>query len=369
MAIGTVVTYAGESAAPPDSHEASTRREIAQRLAALKGVAFGGEFDPGRRYERPLYSVPGETLIRGEITEALEIAGEGDFFGGAVRTVHHASKAITHPLMPGATATPADWPAAFAAQVRRVALGGYTAFAREDVRRAAREMLRTGPVRLKQVNARGGRGQAVATSPGECEDFLKDVDDTALQTFGLVLEEHIEEVTTYSVGKIAVDDLLVTYCGTQSLTRANDGAEVYGGSSLLVVRGDFDVLLARDLNPDYREAVEKARLYDAAADAWLPGFLASRRNYDVATGTGSDGRRRCGVLEQSWRMGGASGAEVAALEAFRADPSRDSVSSRCVEIYGDLVDLPPQAVLYYKGTDPKAGYLTKYTTACAADEG
>ena len=46
------------------------------------------------------------------------------------------------------------------------------------------------------------------------------------------------------------------------------------------------------------------------------------------------GRRRSGVLEQSWRAGGASGAEIAALEAFRADPSLPSVRAITREVYG-----------------------------------
>ena len=45
-------------------------------------------------------------------------------------------------------------------------------------------------------------------------------------------------------------------------------------------------------------------------------FFASRRNYDVVAGLDARGQRRCGVLEQSWRVGGASPAELVALAAF-----------------------------------------------------
>src|SRR5499427_910266 len=65
------------------------------------------------------------------------------------------------------------------------------------------------------------------------------------------------------------------------------------------------------------------------------GFAASRRNYDVAQGIGADGRRRSGVLEPSWRIGGASSAELAALAAFARDPSLKIVRASHLEEYGE----------------------------------
>ena len=51
-----------------------------------------------------------------------------------------------------------------------------------------------------------------------------------------------------------------------------------------------------------------AMIDDAAATECFPGLVASRRNYDVAQGTNARGKRCSGVLEQSWRLGGATGA-------------------------------------------------------------
>jgi hypothetical protein len=64
-----------------------------------------------------------------------------------------------------------------------------------------------------------------------------------------------------------------------------------------------------------RLAIQQAQVFDRADEAY-PGFYASRRNYDIAQGLDSDGKPRSGVLEQSWRMGGASSAEMAALQSF-----------------------------------------------------
>jgi hypothetical protein len=76
------------------------------------------------------------------------------------------------------------------------------------------------------------------------------------------------------------------------------------------------------------------RYHQAVIDCY-PGFFASRLNYDVAQGTvNARCAWRSGVLEQSWRLGGASGAELAALEHFHADPSAWSVHASTHEAYG-----------------------------------
>src|SRR5256885_1924361 len=67
--------------------------------------------------------------------------------------------------------------------------------------------------------------------------------------------------------------------------------------------------------PRLRIGVGQARSYDQAVSEY-PGFLVSRRNYDVAQGVDNEGQWRSGVLEASWRSGGASTAELTALTAF-----------------------------------------------------
>ncbi|HZH06086.1 MAG TPA: DUF3182 family protein, partial [Lautropia sp.] len=72
------------------------------------------------------------------------------------------------------------------------------------------------------------------------------------------------------------------------------------------------------------------------------------------------GKVRSGVLEQSWRIGGATGAELAAFEAFQGDPGLQSVGASTTEIYGDLQGVPDDAVVYFRGVDDKVGPLTKF---------
>jgi len=131
----------------------------------------------------------------------------------------------------------------------------------------------------------------------------------------------------------------------------------------VVARGGFEALDRLPLAEPVRMAVEQARAYDAATRVFA-GMFASRRNYDVVQGLDARGQRRSGVLEQSWRIGGATGAEIAALEALQADPGLEVVRASTYEIYGaSQPPPPPHAIVYFRGEDEEVGWLTKYAVA------
>ncbi len=305
--------------------------------------------------------MPSDTLVGFDSAMALGIRSEDDLFGGVVPHRFVATKAITHPLFDAQSAAPAGWVPEFAQAVAASVHEGFSAFSREDAQRAGTSLLERGPVRVKRTLGIGGHGQYVVKAKADLPDVLDTIDAGELSTSGVVLEENLDDVTTHSVGQVVVAGLLATYCGTQRLTTNNRGLEVYGGSDLFVARGDFDALLRYPLADPVRLAIAQARDYDAAARACFPGFFASRRNYDVMQGIDARGRPRSGVLEQSWRIGGASGAEVGALEAFHADPGLQAVRAVSVEIYGESPSPPEDAVVYFRGVDARVGPLTKYS--------
>ncbi|MFQ6749070.1 DUF3182 family protein, partial [Bordetella pertussis] len=105
-----------------------------------------------------------------------------------------------------------------------------------------------------------------------------------MRRYGLVLEEHLEDISTYSVGVAQVGVHLASYIGTQSLTLDHAGLEVYGGSDLWFVSGPLPALLQLELDAPRRTALEHAMRYDEQAFACYPRLYASRRNYDVARG-------------------------------------------------------------------------------------
>jgi hypothetical protein len=357
---GVVVTYSGKDADRVRGHEAVTWVEVGKILAALKGYAFAGEYDPSRRYPGRVYFVPSDTLVGIEPARALGVDTEDDLFGGVVAHAFAATKVITHPLIDSGAYAPEGWSHGFARRVQDVVLSGFTAFTQLDARRAGAQLLEHGPVRLKRARGSGWRDQTVVAGTADLEAVLSAFDNAELSRHGLVLEQNLDHVTAYSVGQVRAAGLLATYCGTQRATADGGGAAVYGGSDLLLVRGDYDSLLGLNLGPEVRLAIRQARTYDAATEE-LSGLIASRRNYDIARGIDGEGCVRCGVLEQSWRIGGASGPEVAALQAFRADPMLRAVRAWCIETYGRSEPLPPGAILHFCGADERVGLITKYT--------
>ncbi|WP_369987221.1 DUF3182 family protein [Pseudomonas xanthosomatis] len=338
-------------------HEHAVHLKLADGLARLLGVERHDAVQPsvhGKRY----YYVPTETLFEMSGQTPPGIDDEGDLFGGLVSYPHMATKAISHPLPAGATSPP-GWTDAFARQASDALLRGYSVFSKADARRAAALLLRNGKVRLKPVQATAGRGQQVLEHIGQLETLLAPMHDQQLALWGLVLEEDLSDVETFSVGQVRVAGLTLSYHGTQQLTRDHQGCEVYGGSDLIVVRGGYDALLQRPLQDHLRLAVTQAVAYEQAAETHFPTFVVSRRNYDIARGRDAKGHLRSGVLEQSWRIGGASSAELLALQAFADDPALQQLRASTHEVFG-TAQLPADATLFYQGDDSELGQLCKY---------
>lgn len=356
---GAVVTLANRPREP--LHEKAVHEQLARRLAALQGLTFLGEYDRDAVYSQPLYFVPSGTIVGTQAARELGLDGEDDLFGGVVPQPFVETKAITHPLVRPDADAPYGWSRDFVSRVIGSVLPGYSVFSLNDAREAGRRLLHEGAVRLKPVRATGGRGQERITTVQSLDQALEHVDEKELAEYGLVLETNLEHVTTFSVGQIRVAGSTVSYYGTQRLTPTNSGDTVYGGSDLVVSEGDFGALLAIDLPEKARLAVSQAQVYDDAASACFRGFFASRRNYDIAQGIDGRGRAWSGVLEQSWRIGGASGAEIVAMEAFRQG-AKGAVRASTVEVYGESQSIPENATVLFRGEDAEVGFITKYVT-------
>jgi uncharacterized protein with GYD domain len=342
------------------THEVAVQQKLAEKIARLLGATFSGNYDPALHKGPGIYYIPSDTLIGKGEGDALNIRTADDFFGGLIDHPFMATKTISHPLLKNATARPAGWSERFFDEAADAVLTGYSVFNAADARRAGRELLKNGPVRVKPVLATAGRGQVVVTSEADLDNAIGAQDIVEVEEWGLVLEEDLTDVITYSVGQVQVAGMMVSYHGTQSLTDDNDGETVYGGSQLWLVRGDYNELLKVDLEDDVRRSITQAMSYEKAALDCFPDFLASRRNYDIAHGTNARGEVCSGVLEQSWRIGGASPAEVEALVAFAADPALQRIAASSHEIYGQTT-LPADAHVLYEGDDPDVGLISKFT--------
>ncbi|AZE80828.1 DUF3182 family protein [Pseudomonas synxantha] len=354
-----VVAHSTREGAP--QHEVETNRALARWLAQILGLKFGGSYDSDLHAGRDLYLLPTQTLVGPAQARELNIKGPEDLWGGYVDHDFICTKAISHGLLSPEAKAPEGWSPVFCQRVRNVVLDGLSVFGLEDARPAATRLLYSGPIRLKPVHACAGRGQEVIHSLDEFDAILARPEASKMFSEGVVLEQDLHDVVTHSVGQSFIGDHVFSYCGEQYLTQDGQGEEVYGGSNLLVVPGYYEDLLNLNLPEDVREAIEQAQVFDNAADEAYPGFYASRRNYDIAQGLDNDGQRRSGVLEQSWRMGGASSAEVAALQSFINNPDLKAISVSSVETYVEQA-LPADAIEVYRGPAENSDFLLKYVT-------
>ncbi len=355
-----IVHTLGPEADNPRNHDSVTRAAIARRVARLKGYRFGGEFARGAQTRTHVYFVPADAIVGMDDASTLGIRADDDLFGAVVPHAFVATKTITHPTYDARCVVPQGWSAEFAERVAGSVLDGYSAFARDDARRAAAPLLARGTVRVKRARGTGGRGQWIVREASELASAVDGIDAEELATLGVVVEQHLHDAATYSVGQVRVAGIVASYWGTQRTTPNNAGSDVYGGSELHVVRGGFDALLALPLSANVRTAVAQASCYDAAAFACHPRMFASRRNYDVAQGIDGSGQLRSGVLEQSWRIGGATPAEVLALEALADDSTLRDVHVSTVELYGACDAPPADATVFFRGIDARVGAITKY---------
>lgn len=347
---------------PSDSgvsqHELGVHHVLGRKIAAQLGIRFLGEYEAATHGEGRFYFIPSDTLIGADQRRALGIGGPDDFFGGAIAEPFMATKAITHSLPEHARHVPEGWSSDFSSEVASAILGGYTVFDLADAQLAGEQLLERGTLRIKPVLGKAGRGQEVVHDRQSLAEVLASQAPEEVATWGLVLEENLTDVVTFSVGQVLVAGQVASYYGSQRLTRDNTGEEVYGGSDLTIVRGDYEVLMRLEMPEAIRLAVAQAQVYERAAFAAF-GLCASRRNYDVAQGMGSQGQQRSGVLEQSWRIGGASAAEIFALEAFAGDPQLKCVRASTYECYGESRP-PDDAVPLYEGEEPEVGRISKY---------
>ena len=130
----------------------------------------------------------------------------------------------------------------------------------------------------------------------------------------------------------------------------------------MCVRGGWDALENLRLTKNLRLAVRQAKIYDQAMEAYQ-GFTASRRNYDVGQGTDDRGNWRSGVFESSWRVGGATAAELLAIKSFLEDPSLLTIRVCHREEYGRDGMAPDGSIIHFQGDDPVAGPVIRYTIA------
>ena len=332
---GVVVAYVSDQQAHASEHERITQAEFARRLAALKDYEAGGLYEPRRPCPGRIYFVPGITLTRSQAA-ALGIRGPDDLFGGVVPHAFVATKVISHPLVrPDAAALP-GWNPAFGAQVGERC---WPAMPLSITTMRAEPAI--GCSKAGRCASSRSAPPAAAASGGarrrlELQRQLEAIDPGEVVTHGAGARRKPERRPHHqrrpgegrrSHGKLlrpAAPD--AQQPGERGLRRLRPDR----------VRGDFDALLAQDVPPEIRGGDRAgAALQRGRRSLATPASLPRATTTTSSLGRDAAGRSRSGVLEQSWRLGGATGAEIAALEVFRDQPGRNRVRASAIEVFGE----------------------------------
>lgn len=283
------------------------------------------------------YHVPSRPLLQAE-ADLIGIREPCDLFGGVVHHPLHHDKGILHALVqPEAYANPA-YSRQFAQQIEDAVLPGYTVFSPDDAHTAYRLLKGEGhKVRWKDPCGEGGNGQVLLHNKQHLEVLLRTPQAQKIAELGLVLEAHVHNPITRSIGTVMLGGKEYSYHGMQAQTPLED-TTTYGGTTLTMVRGGLQQLEAILPDGAIRRAVHQARVVSDMYSWYTPTL--SRTNFDVVQSTNWQDGQSSGVVDQSLRIGGASPAEVMAVRALVANPALRQVTAQ-VEILWDQPEQEP----------------------------
>ncbi|WP_243042410.1 DUF3182 family protein [Dyella sedimenti] len=329
---------------PLADHETAAHHWVTRRL--------GRRLVPDGRY-----LVPSDTLDAAQASE-LDIHGVDQFFGGIVPYPFVGTKLMSHPLVASRASAPPGWRHRHPDRLSGLVVPGWGAFSLADLHEAAGRLFRGGSIRIKLAQARGGRSQWVVQDEAALRLLIER--ESALATglaSGIVVERDLREPVTMSVGYVVLPAFSLSYLGYQRAARDRHGIARYGGSRLRCARGGLSLFLETLADPRERLALAQAMAYHEAMLEAFPELVVSRANYDVIQGYDAKGHWHSGVLEQSWRIGGASPAEIVAAELL-ASAGRQPVEVAYVECYEADAAPPAGAEAIYRAPSPSGGTPT-----------
>lgn len=295
---------------------------VAERLASI----IGGQVCNSQASIGERYHVPHAALTK-DVSEQMGIATHDDLFGGVVEVRPHRDKAILHPKVHDSDQK-SNWHSSqFARLVSSAVLPGFSTFSISDAERAFHELAGQGyGVRCKDPTRDGSGGQWEIRDSNHLGEILRWLPAGQIREHGIVLEPNLIDPQTFSVGQIYLNGNFYSYFGQQETTTSPKGNPTYGGTTLTMVRGDFSKLSQIVPSPELRLAVQQAcTVYDAYS---IYNPIVSRANFDVIQGQTANGENLSGVVDQSLRIGGASPAEVMAIEALNTHTDATQVTAR-----------------------------------------
>jgi hypothetical protein len=294
---------------------------IGERMASL----LGGKVCSIEDSENDRYFLPHAALTK-SASEPMGIRTEDDLFGGVVEVASHRDKAILHPRVPGYEQNCIWHSSKFADLVSGAVLPGFSVFSTADAHKALRRLQAEGyTVRGKDPTRDGSGGQWAIKDEAHLSSIMASLPQKQILDHGFVLESNLETLETLSIGQIYFNGKFYSYYGNQESTTSPKGNQTYGGTTLTMMRGPFEDLARFIDDPHLSRAVEQAKTVYRAYSVYDP--LISRANFDVVQGQTSNHEFLSGVVDQSLRIGGATPAEIMAIEALQRDPSIEQVTA------------------------------------------
>lgn len=338
-----------------------TQQLLSQRLATLLNlqlVTLKEHSDRDSLDPNDCYYLPSHTLLLQE-ADALGIKSLHDLYGGVVPYAFLLNKTLSHPIHHPSMNSPEGWNNDLALSLKPFVLAGYSAFNTQDALWTAEGMIHDGPLRIKLANADAGRGQWIVSNHEEVVDLLNQAQYQPFFEQGVIFEEALYNTVTFSIGQTEIGNQTISYCGEQEVAMDLKDKPAYGGSTISVVRGGYDQLDTALIFDQHKEALRLVQQYERHIFNAFPQIYASRRNYDVLQGTNANGHKRLSVIDHSWELGGASMAEVLALEVFAADSSLHRIRTWTKERYVSDANAVERSDQIYCEAPEQTGWLVK----------
>lgn len=304
----------------PESSVPIKNGAVAERVAKL----LGGQVCDITEKTGDKYLIPIDAVHEPDARKH-GATGTDDVYGGIVKELEHADKAILHSLVSPYALRPAWYSRTFAKKVSKVVLPGFTVFSYEDAVAAFEAMQANGlAARFKDPTGTAERGQYVVQSREELDDIASNFGEAFIET-GAVLETDLRNASTLTAGIVLMAGQRYSWLGNPYDTY-HKGLKRFGGNELTVVRGGFDVLAKRCDDPRQKQAIQQiSQVHEAYASI---GASISRATFDVVQGVGSNGLFLSGVTDPSLRPSASSPAEIRAIEAFAEHPNASTITSR-----------------------------------------
>jgi hypothetical protein len=362
---------------------------VAKRVATILDVPYGGTrtlidlnqgFDQ-RRQTR--YTVPDEVVVfsSNEAKRAGFVSNHRlNLLGGLVNSKYRmlADKGFLQETVRDGE-QPGYWLPEIPGRFQLLVPYGNITFNEKDARKAAENIFKRGDIpRYKDPNASGGLGQRRLESMEEVEaklDYLR-AEGVNLAEHGIIFQKDFDYYYRIIVGYQKLDDREISYIGKQQFVDVN-GMPIYAGSIKLAVPGDFLQLKQQlALPPLAEKAVDTAITYKEVRST-LVGIDDTRSCVNELQmphfrkdGSIDADRSPTVIVEETNRIGGGTGAELLAHEAFKANSNLRIVYTEShqdylsEEEYRDTPEVPegPNTFSLYSGEASKYGFVRVYAT-------